>query len=160
MKYRKVNLDAFSVVGVKKFASKENGENFINIPQMWADFPVDDLNKLRELSNLEPSGVMGVCADMYDNGFDYWIAAATTKDCPAGFEKLDIPASQWAVFEIEGAMPKAIQDGFLRIFNEWFPNSGYQHANAPEIEWYSDGDMSSPDYRSAIWIPVVKVSEG
>ena len=156
MKYRKVNLDAFSVVGVKKFASKENGENFINIPQMWADFPVDDLNKLRELSNLEPSGVMGVCADMYDNGFDYWIAAATTKDCPAGFEKLDIPASQWAVFEIEGAMPKAIQDDFLRIFNEWFPTSGYQHANDTEIEWYSDGDMSSPDYRSAIWIPVVK----
>jgi AraC family transcriptional regulator len=157
MKYRKVNLDAFSVVGVKKFASKENGENFINIPQMWADFPVDDLNKLRELSNLELSGVMGVCADMYDNGFDYWIAAATTKDCPAEFEKLDIPASEWVVFEIEGAMPKAIQDGFLRIFNEWFPTSGYQHANAPEIEWYSDGDMSSPYYRSEIWVPIVKV---
>jgi hypothetical protein len=28
MKYRKVNLDAFSIVRVKKFASKENGENY------------------------------------------------------------------------------------------------------------------------------------
>jgi AraC family transcriptional regulator len=95
---------------------------------------------------------------MYDNGFDYWIAAASTKECPAGFEKLDISASQWAVFEIEGAIPKAIQDGFVRIFNEWLTSSEYQHANAPEIEWYSDGDMSSPDYKSEIWIPVVKAS--
>jgi AraC family transcriptional regulator len=156
MKYKTVNLDAFSVTGVKKFASKVDGVNFTNIPQMWADFPVEDLNKLKKLSNQEPSGVLGVCANMHDNGFDYWIAVATTKDCPAGFEKLDIPASEWAEFEIEGAMPKAIQNGFVRIFNEWLPASGYQHANAPEIEWYSDGDMSSPDYRSEIWIPVVK----
>ncbi|MDR2382841.1 MAG: GyrI-like domain-containing protein, partial [Prevotellaceae bacterium] len=113
MEYRIVNLDAFSVIGVKKFTSKVDGANFTNIPQMWADFPVEDLNKLKKLSNLEPSGVLGVCADMYDNGFDYWIAAATTKECPAGFEKLDIPASEWAVFEIEGAMPKAIQDGVV-----------------------------------------------
>jgi AraC family transcriptional regulator len=152
-------LGAYSVIGVRKFASKVDGANFTNIPQMWVDFPIDDLNRLRVLSDLEPSGVLGVCADMYDNGFDYWIAAATTKECPAGFEKLDIPATQWAVFEIEGAMPKAMQDGFVRIFNEWFPTSGYQHGNAPEIEWYSDGEMSSPDYRSAIWIPVVKTSE-
>jgi AraC family transcriptional regulator len=158
MKYRIINLDAFSIAGIKEFTSVENGENFVNIPQMWARLPEETCVELRELSDLEPSGVLGVCADMRDNGFDYWIAAATTKECPAGFEKLDIPASEWAVFEIEGAIPKAIQDGFMQIFNEWMPSSGYQHANAPEIEWYSDGDMSSPDYKSAIWIPVVKAS--
>jgi len=109
------------------------------------------------MSNLEPSGVLGVCADMHDNGFDYWIAAATTKECPAGFEKLDIPAARWIVFEITGAIPKAIQDGCHYIlFNEWLPLSGYKHANAPKLEWYSVGDMSSPDYKSEIWIPIIK----
>ncbi|GAE85884.1 GyrI-like domain-containing protein [Bacteroides reticulotermitis] len=156
MKYRTVNLDAFSVIGVKNFTSIENGENFIKIPQMWASLPEETMNRLGELSNLKPSGVLGICAEMHDNGFDYWIAAATTKECPAGFEKLDIPAAHWIVFEITGAMPKAIQDGCRYIFNEWFPSSGYQHADAPEIEWYSDGDMSSSDYKSEIWIPVIK----
>ncbi|MDR1200405.1 MAG: GyrI-like domain-containing protein [Tannerellaceae bacterium] len=156
MKYKTINLDAFSVVGVKKFTSMENGGNVITIPQMWASLPGETLATLQELSNLEPSGVLGLCANMHDDGFDYWIAAATTKECPTGFVKLDIPAAQWAVFEITGAMPKALQDGFKQIVNEWLPSSGYQHADAPEIEWYSVGDMSSPDYKSEIWIPVVK----
>ncbi|MDR1224528.1 MAG: GNAT family N-acetyltransferase [Tannerella sp.] len=159
MKYKTVNLDTFSVVGVKEFTSLENGDNFIAIPQVWAHLPEETLAALQKLSNLEPSGVLGLCANMHDGGFDYWIAAATTGECPAGFAKLDIPAAQWAVFEIRGAMPKAIQDGFKQIFNEWLLSSGYQHADAPEIERYSAGDMSSPDYRSEIWIPVVKISE-
>ncbi|MDR1984473.1 MAG: GyrI-like domain-containing protein [Prevotellaceae bacterium] len=159
MNYRTVNLDAFSVIGMKEFTSVENGVDFTNIPQMWSRLSAETLSKLRELSDREPSGVLGLCADMYNNGFDYWIAAATAKDCPAEFERLDIPAAQWAIFEVVGAMPKALQDGFKWIFNEWLPSSGYKHANAPEIEWYSNGDMSSPDYRSEIWIPVEKISK-
>jgi AraC family transcriptional regulator len=151
-----VHLDTFSVAGVREFTSMKNGENLVNIPQMWAHLSAETFARLRNLSDLEPSGVLGVSANMHDNGFDYWIAAATTKDCPDGLEKLDIPAAQWAVFEIAGAMPQAIQDGYKKVFDEWLPSSGCQHADAPEIEWYSEGDMSSPDYKSEIWIPVVE----
>ncbi|MDR2705269.1 MAG: hypothetical protein LBC02_05780 [Planctomycetaceae bacterium] len=70
MKYRTVNLDAFSVVGVKEFTSEENGENFTKIPQMWASLPEETMSRLGELSSLEPSGVLGVCAGMHDNGFE------------------------------------------------------------------------------------------
>jgi AraC family transcriptional regulator len=159
MKHRTVDLDAFSVIGVKEFTSCGNGENFIKVPQMWSRLPVETMTKLQALSNLEPSGVLGVCANMRDNGFDYWIAAASTKECPAEFEKLDIPAAQWAVFEIVGAIPEAIQDGGKYILDEWLPSSGYRHAKAPEMEWYSAGDMSLPDYRSEIWVPVTKKDE-
>ena len=42
-----------------------------------------------------------------------------------------------------------------RIFSEWFPASGYEHAPLPEIEWCAPGDdMALPDYKSEIWIPV------
>jgi AraC family transcriptional regulator len=84
------------------------------------------------------------------------MAVATTKECPDGFATLDIPAAKWAVFEITGAMPKAIQDGVKQIFTEWLPSSGYRHADAPEIERYSTGDMDSPDYKSEIWVPVIE----
>jgi AraC family transcriptional regulator len=114
------------------------------------------MTKLQALSDLEPSGVLGVCAGMRSDGFDYWIAAASTKECPDEFEKLDIPAAQWMVFEIVGAMPKAIHDGYEYIFNDWLPSSGYRYAEAPGMEWYSAGDMSSSGYRSEIWVPVIE----
>ena len=41
-----------------------------------------------------------------------------------------------------------------RIYSEWLPNSGYEHAMLPEIEYYSAGDMMAADYKSEIWIPV------
>jgi AraC family transcriptional regulator len=131
MQHRIVYLEAFSVIGVKEFTSFENGENFIKVPQMWSRLPAETMTKLQALSDLQPSGVLGVCANMRDGGFDYWIAAASTKECPAGFEKLDIPAAQWTVFEVVGAMPKAIQDGVKYIFIERRPSSDYRHAGAP-----------------------------
>jgi AraC family transcriptional regulator len=123
---------------------------------MWAGLSEETFAALQELSDREPSGVLGLCANMRDGGFDYWRAVATTKACPGGFAKLDIPAAQWAIFEITGAMPKAIQDGVKQIFNEWLPSSGYRITDAPEIERYSTGDMDSPDYKSEIWVPVIK----
>ena len=96
---------------------------------------------------------------MYDGGFDYWIGCMSDKECPVDLEEMTIPASTWAVFEIIGSMrplPNAMQDIWKRIYSEWLPNSGYEHAMLPEIEYYSAGDMAASDYRSEIWIPVRK----
>ena len=91
-----------------------------------------------------------------DNTTDYYIAAITEKDSPKTLCKLEIPTLTWSIFEITGPMPTAMADIWGRIFSEWFPTSGYEHAEAPEVEWYSNGDMSSSDYKSEIWIPVIK----
>ena len=53
-------------------------------------------------------------------------------------------------------LPNPMQDIWKRIYSEWLPNSGYQHAMIPEIEYYSSGDMLAEDYRSEIWIPIKK----
>ncbi|MDR1068058.1 MAG: GyrI-like domain-containing protein [Clostridiales Family XIII bacterium] len=158
MEYTIINLETFSVVGVREFTSTENGENFIAIPRMWADLPAETFAALQKLSDREPSGILGLCANMSESGFDYWMAVATTKECPAGFAKLDIPAAQWAVFEITGAMPRAIQDGAKYVFDEWLPSSGYRHTDAPNIERYSADDMDAPDYKSEMWVPVIENS--
>lgn len=156
MNYRIVEKEGFTVVGIKEFTTLANGENLKNIPKMWNKLSREKCLEILALSDMEPKGILGVCADMYNDGFDYWIAAATTKPCPAGLQSLSVPASTWAIFEATGPMPGAIQETFARIFSEWLPASGYEHAPAPEIEWYSDGDMSSPAYKSAVWIPIVK----
>ena len=156
MNYRIEEKEGFTVIGIKEFTTTINGENFKNIPKMWEKLPKETSAVLAALSDREPGGILGLCADMYNDGFDYWIAAATSKPCPEGLEILQIPACTWAIFETTGPLPGAIQELFTRIFTEWLPTSGFEHAPAPEIEVYSDGDSASPAYKSAVWVPVVK----
>lgn len=65
------------------------------------------------------------------------------------------PDMEWAKFRCVGPMPEALQAVNTRIFKEWLPgNPEYEIAMYANIEWYAKGDTSSPDYESAIWIPV------
>jgi AraC family transcriptional regulator len=158
MNYRIVEKDSFKVVGVKREFSCENGENLAGIPKMWADVHVDGTNDLLfQLNNGEIQGVLGVCVDKRDSGYpimDYWIAADHIGDKPEGLLELEIPASKWGVFEVHGAMPDAMQNTWKQIISEWFPSSHYEHAGTPDLEVYSSGNPSSPDYYSEIWIPL------
>jgi len=53
-------------------------------------------------------------------------------------------------------MPQAMQELQKRVVAEWLPTSGYEYADAPDIEVYPEGDTLSPTYKSEIWLPVVK----
>lgn len=59
-------------------------------------------------------------------------------------------------FECRGRLPEAQQNIWKRLYTEWFPNSGYEHAEAPDLEWYSEENMDSDSYLSEIWIPIKK----
>ena len=76
----------------------------------------------------------------------------------AGYEVVDVPELEWAVFTTEyyndDTLVEAIQTVWKRIFAEWFPTSGYEHDNGPELEvYYTAG--GGKDY-CEIWIPVKK----
>jgi len=158
MNYKIVEKEGFKVVGVKREFSCENGENLAGIPKMWEDVHVDGTNDLLfDLNNGQIKGVLGVCVDKRSPGsplMDYWIAAAHTGETPEGLMELEIPASKWGVFEVHGAMPEAMQNTWKQIISEWFPSSHYEHAGTPDLEVYSNGNPSSPDYYSEIWIPL------
>lgn len=155
MNYKIVRKEQMRIIGFKKWFSAENDSQLTEIPKMW-DSVTDEMKALiTGLSN--NNGVVGLCGDMYDGGFDYWIGCMSDKSCPENLEEMTIPASSWAVFEVIGSMrplPNPMQDIWKRIYSEWLPNSGYQHGMLPEIECYSAGDMMAEDYRSEIWIPV------
>jgi len=68
----------------------------------------------------------------------------------------NVPKCTWAVFECVGAMPNAIQELQKRIITEWLPTSGYEYANAPDIEVYSEGDQQADNYRCEVWLPITK----
>ena len=156
MNYRIEEKGKIRLVGVKKFISPADVVPQKIIPEWWDEMPLGTYTELKRLSDSEPSGVVGLFADKHDRGFDYWFAASTTKACPEHLETIEIPPSTWAIFEVIGPMPDAVQETFRLIYAEWFPGSDYERIQIPEIEWFSDGDSKSEDFRCEVWVPVVR----
>ena len=158
MNYKIVDKCSFEVIGKETRITMVDGENFQQVPKFWADCMADGSCDWIQ-SRAGKLGTLGVCKDFgkYNEAFNYMIAVEKTNETlPKGYISTTIPAATWAVFESVGALPKAIQDTTRRIFSEWMPSTGYQHACAPELEIYPEGDNNSEDYRCEIWIPIIK----
>ena len=70
---------------------------------------------------------------------------------PEDMEEYNVPAGTWAVFPCRGPMPQAMQDLQRRIISEWLPSSGYEYAEAPDIEVYS-----ADNCHNEVWLPIVR----
>lgn len=160
MKVRIVEKEAFRIVGImRRVPIVFNGVNPA-IEAMWKGLDSETIRQLKELSDIEPRGVISASVN-FDEGrmeergeLDHYIGVATTKPCPDPLARLEVAASAWAVFEAVGPFPSALQEVWGRIYSEWFPSSNYELTAGPEILWNADSDTSSPVYRSEIWIPV------
>ncbi|CAM3689377.1 GyrI-like domain-containing protein [Alicyclobacillus pomorum] len=158
MDYRIVEKEAFTVIGKSTGVTCRNGEHMRQIPRFWEECHQDGTTA--ELGSINTDGnLLGICLDTKPDqeGFTYMIASRTDVTTPPeGFSLRTIPASTWAIFTSVGPLPGAIQHVFGRIFQEWFPATGYKHAEAPVLEVYPPGDTTADDYRCEVWIPIVK----
>ena len=120
------------------------------------------IKQLKLISNVEPTGIISASTNfsegrMQEKGeLDHYIGVATSSNETAEFEVLEIDASTWAVFESIGPFPETLQNVLGSIYSEWFPSSGYEAVEGPEILWNESPDTGSPKYRSEIWISVKK----
>lgn len=163
MDYRIEEKKAFKVIEKVKMFSMANESNLKEIPKFWTDAHTD--GTIETLCGccggpLFSGDILGIC---YGDGckdaeqFPYSIAAGYGGgSVPEGFRVNEIPSNTWAVFPCKGAMPKAIQDLWRRIYTEFFPASDYAPKNEIDFEVYPDGDVASADYVSEIWIAVKK----
>lgn len=165
MNYRIVEKESFSLVGIKKRVPIIfNGVN-PEIASMWQSLNMEKINTLKQLSNVEPIGLLSASTNfsegrMEEKGeLDHYIGVATTKECPDDLTKLEVPALTWAVFEAVGPFPDTLQNLWGRIYSEWFPSSKFQLAVGPEMLWNEHKDVTSPTFRSEIWIPVTPINE-
>ena len=149
MEYRIEEKPAILIVGkIKQFTNENSKEG---IPAFWSEYRSSGLMD-------QVPGEFGICLQPEENGsaWSYCIGAESrlSAGVPAGFAELEIPAQTWAVFPCRGAMPRAIQQLWDRIYSEWLPQSGYELLPDCDIEYYTEGDTDSPEYASEIWIPV------
>lgn len=166
MKYRIEDKQAFTMYGVEKIVEVTE-EDSIDIPAFWKESHENGLcDRLAaiykphdDFKGLYPSvGIM--CYRMTGEGTMPYMIGAFTHDgqVPEGFQRVDVEAHTWAIFTTEyytdETMLECVQGLWSRIFPEWFPNSGYEHAMAPELELYFCDDECKQ--YAEVWIPVVK----
>ncbi len=161
--YRIEKKEAFCVIGLVCHTSEDDGRNYVEIPAFWQEQHSSGNYQKLCSSVGDPDYCFGICMD-YEfgtNEFDYWVAVPYDKDeqvFESGYAKRVIEAATWAVFEVVGPMPDAMQAVWKKIFREWLPATGYEIAYGPQVEYYSQDDGNKEDYYSEIWIPLV-VSE-
>ena len=155
--------EAFTVLEKVEAQTIEDGQNKNTIPAFWARSHKDGTVATLLQQAADRRFVFGIC---YNNKFtdaqtfDYAIAALYGGGAvPAGFRVQEITARTWAVFPIIGAMPAAAQETWHKICAEFFPTSSYQPTYEMDVEAYTAGDMTAPDYKSEIWVPVTGKAE-
>ena len=158
MDYRIVERKEYEVIGKLIKVSCKDGDNFRRVPEFWRECYKNGTVEMLCAAS-KGKELLGICMDMdYEKEqMSYMIAVennGSIKDNSLTIRT--IPAANWAVFTSVGPMPGAIQKVWERIFQEWLPATGYEHADAPELEVYPKGDNQAEDYRCEVWIPVVK----
>jgi len=162
MNYRIVEKEPFKLVGFKKRVPVIFEGVNPEIAKMTELLTQEVIKQLKAISDVEPRGIISASTNfsegrMEEKGeLDHYIGVATSSNETADFDVLKIDASTWAVFESIGPFPETLQNVWGRIYSEWFPSSGYEAVEGPEILWNESPDTGNPKYRSEIWIPVKK----
>lgn len=153
MEYQIIKREAFRIVGLRTSIPQEIDDSFSQVPQFWAENAASIPAVCALIDGTVP-GLLGV-STCHEGRFDhYYIAAATQAPAPEGMWETEIPACTWAVFSGSGTAPASIQELQKRIVTEWLPGSGYEWAQAPDMEVYLN--QPGEESRFQVWIPVTK----
>lgn len=128
---------------------------------MWKSLNPESIQTLKSLSNIEPTGIISASTNfsegrMEEKGeLDYYIGVATTKDCQSNSRNLKSQLQHGLYLKLSVYFLMHYKMcGDVFILNG--SSSNYELAEGPEILWNEQKDISSPNFKSEIWIPVLK----
>ncbi len=150
MDYKIEQDKEYTIVIIKKIFNEASSKK--DIPQFWNEY-----NK-KGYSRVVPP-MLGICfPTKKDDEFEYGIGSVIecVASIPEGFVTIKVPKQTYVKFKAIGPMPSALQELWKKVMTEWLPNAPYELVEAPEFECYSEGDISSKNYESFIWLPVRK----
>lgn len=170
IKYTIEKKEAFNMIGYPDiFPCKEGNENYECIIQKWANLTDEKMQKLFPIMNGYIQAFTGVSNHIDDNSFQYTIAVSTDLIETNEFHITKFPAMNWIIIPCIGAISGSQGDMSFgtnssamvqlknRILNGEINEIGFTHTNCPRIEIYYQGDMTSKDYISELWIPIKKI---
>ena len=154
MEYPIVGQDAFRIVGFRTPLTMDVEESFQAVPRFWGEVG-PRIGELIPLMSPEMPGVLGVSTCHHEAENSYYIAVASNAPAPEGTHAWTVPAATWAVFTGTGQQPTAIQELQKRIVAEWLPDSGYEWAQAPDVEVYLS-EPGAEELQFQVWLPIQK----
>lgn len=160
MPYRVEEKAAMRIVGIRIPLNVDMDENKKNVPPFWEKtLKSNQFKTICNLSNQQPTGILGITACQNYNEIYYYIAAASNQPAPDEMYEYEIPATTWAIFESYGHFKESIQSIFRRFLTEWLPFSGYAYAELPDIEVYPISKDIPQAGHSEVWIAIKKEKE-
>ncbi len=148
--YRIVEKAPFTIVGVSRRFHSDT--SYQEIPKFWDEC-------MAQGEKFPVMGTFGVCVDMGEKDFDYWIADLYKpwEDIPEGCRTYQIPGGLWAQFICRGPLPDSLQSVNTKIWSEWLPAlQGYELAGKYNLEVYGPPAENPEDNENYIWIPLKK----
>ncbi len=145
MEFRIMTKPAFDVIGFSIRTRNTDGQNNRDIPAFWQRYLQEKMGQpLYEQTT--STAEYGICDDFdMDSGeFSYIIGVEAKEgaEVPEGATRRHYPEQTYAVFTTPKAshdkFTDSIQSTWVAIFNEWFPQSEYEHAAAAEFEYYDE----------------------
>ena len=141
-----LTVPAFTAIGMKYRGKNDNNE----IPKWWNVF----LPRMEEIKHRTAIayGLMGNY-DPATGEFDYIAAFGVERvnEIPQGMERWDVPEGKYAAFSTTLTTLHKVHQ---HIYQEWFPQSGYQHDMRPEFELYP-ADFAGGESEMFIYIPII-----
>ncbi|MER5391625.1 AraC family transcriptional regulator [Saccharopolyspora sp. NPDC002686] len=132
-----------------------------HIQEHIASLPANEHERLKQLGNTDPGGLLQVSADVdpdYAEGSEltYLHGVAVTADAPVpdDLDAIEVPTGQWAVFRTSGEHPKALQDAWAATATEWFPSNPWRLRAGPSIVSVLDRADDFSTATCELWLPV------
>ncbi len=131
-----------------------------NFGALWQRlYHMYDKNTLTALGNGQS---YGVCSQLsVDGEFTYYAAydcIDADKARAMGLYVLQIPAAEYAILDLQGAIPECIHAGWRHALEVVLPAHNLQHAGTPDLEVYGPGTPNQASYRMELWIPIQQAS--
>ena len=139
--------NSFNIIVITKKFNEET--SFKEVPKYW-----DEYYEKGYQNNVPP--MLGICINnTHGTDFEYGIGSIKEycKEIPQDFKEIYISENLWGKFYTKGKMPTAIQKLWKEVI-DWISNSEYEISENYDFECYSEGDTSSDDYISGIWVPL------
>lgn len=130
-----------------------------HIAEHVASVPVEEVVRLKDLNDTEPTGVLAVSDDLDPDRAEgseltYLHGVATTADPPEGLDVIEVPSGTWAVFRTEGPHPSALQAAWAATATTWFPSQPWRLRPGPEIVAMLAFDPDAATATCELWLPV------
>jgi AraC family transcriptional regulator len=161
METRIVERPAFRLVGhAARVPLVHNGINRW-IQDHIASLPATEHDRLKRLSDTEPTGLLQVSADVdpdYVEGspltYLHAVAVTATTPTPADLAEIEVPAGTWAVFRTEGAYPASLQAAWAATATDWFPSNPWRLPFGPSVVAVLDRAVDFSTAACKLWLTI------